>query len=57
MRQVDCDTICDEIAHGNIPLDDAMRVYRIALDEDPTESNHAAHIRDAIRDNFEDADI
>lgn len=53
MRTIDCDTICDEIAAGNMILDDALLALEAARKTDPTESNHAAHIRDAIRDNFD----
>src|SRR5262245_52827319 len=52
-----CDHICDMIAQGKLTYGSALNFYEIALKKDPTESKHAAHIRDAIRDNYEECDI
>jgi phenylalanine-4-hydroxylase len=57
VNRQDCDHICDYIVKGELTEQQALRAFGIALQSDPTESYHAAHIRDAIRDNFEGADI
>ena len=36
---------------------DALAAFERALADDPTESGHAAHIRDTIRDNFDDSGL
>jgi len=53
----DCDFICDYIAKGDLTLPQAMRALSLATEHDRYHNNHAAHIRDAIRDNFEEATI
>jgi hypothetical protein len=55
MHEHDCATICDMIA-GTDDRDLVAEAFALALAEDPTESLHAAHIRDAIRDHFDDAE-
>lgn len=56
MHTYTCDKICDNIANGEMTLEDAIDAFSTALGDDPTESFHAAHIRDAIRENFDDTD-
>ena len=57
VNRSDCDFICDHIAKGDLTLAQAMRAYELAESHDRYNYNHAAHIRDAIRDNFEEATI
>ena len=46
-----CDTICDDIASETMPRFLARLALTIARIFDPHCAFHAAHIRDAIRDN------
>lgn len=57
MNLTDCDTICNLIDDGAMTLADALAAFERALADDPTESGHAAHIRDTIRDNFDDSGL
>lgn len=52
MNETECNAICDQIADDAMILDDAIAALELARIDDPTDSFHAAHIRDAIRDNF-----
>lgn len=54
---MDCERICDYIVKGELTLPQAMRAYSLASHHDRYHEDHAAHIRDTIRDNFEEATI
>jgi hypothetical protein len=56
MTEQECETAQNEMAQGRMSYKEAMSVYVDALHDDPTESFHAAHIRDAIRENYSDGD-
>lgn len=53
MNETICEAICDAIDSGEISLPDALAYLEIARRDDTSESAHAAHIRDCIRDNHE----
>lgn len=48
-----CEALCDFLITYPLTSDEAHEVMHAAHTLDPTESFHAAHIRDTIRDNFE----
>jgi len=47
-----CSNICYAIAN-TLDLNQSLDCFEIALTSDPTQSAHAAHIRDCIRMNFD----
>ena len=57
VNRSDCDRLCDYIVAGDLTYLQALRAFYLARNGDSTESYHAAHIRNAIRDNFEEATI
>lgn len=57
MTEAECETAQNEMVQGRMSYEEALQVYADALHEDATESFHAAHIRDCIRDNYEEANI
>lgn len=58
LREQNCDTLCDTIASAPelITIPTCRAIMTAARAIDPTFSDHAAHIRDTIRDNT-DRDI
>lgn len=51
-NETDCSLICDMLIQHHCDLDTLDSIYCIATNHDPTESGHAAHIRDTMRDNY-----
>lgn len=51
--EANCDALCDFLIDYPLTQGEAHSIMHVARGMDPTESFHAAHIRDTIRDNFD----